>query len=359
MDEQTNRAYRENAATYSQDWLSQPEPSDVYGHLKRFFVPNGFTADIGCGNGRDSNWMQMNGFRVTGYDCSEELLRLARVRFPAVDFKRAVLPELNEIQDQYDNIFCETVIMHLPKSEVTQALTNLKRILKRDGVLYLSWRVVEGDDVRHKDGRLYSSFDPKLVTDQFSAHGVLLAEDKISLSSQKRVSRLIWQNVSEVGKVKLRTATIEDLSTLTKWDNEPHVIESDPKDEWNWELELCRFPSWREQFIAEVDGQPIGCVQIIDPKEEETHYWGECENNLRAIDIWIGEKAFLGRGFGSEMMKLAIERCFADPSVKAILIDPLASNVRAIKFYERFGFQFLEHRYFEEDYCYVMRLDRN
>ena len=79
-------------------------------------------------------------------------------------------------------------------------------------------------------------------------------------------------------------------------------------------------------------------MQIIDPHLESTHYWGEILPNLRAIDIWIGEPNCLGRGYGETMMRLAMQRCFADPAVAAIIIDPLASNVRAHKFYRRLGF---------------------
>jgi aminoglycoside 6'-N-acetyltransferase len=158
--------------------------------------------------------------------------------------------------------------------------------------------------------------------------------------------------------IKLRTATIHDLETLERWDREPHVIESDPNDDWNWSVELNKFPPWREQLIAEVQGRPIGFIQIIDPREEESHYWGDCENHLRAIDIWIGEAEFLGQGYGTAMMELAIERCFVEPMVEAIMIDPLASNQRAIKFYERFGFKFIENRDFGQDFCSVMRLNK-
>jgi hypothetical protein len=80
--------------------------------------------------------------------------------------------------------------------------------------------------------------------------------------------------------------------------------------------------------------------------------------SLRAIDIWIGEADDLGRGHGTRMMRLAVARCFADPAVTAILIDPLESNTRAHPFYERLGFRYVEHRWFGEDYCRVYRLDR-
>jgi aminoglycoside 6'-N-acetyltransferase len=158
--------------------------------------------------------------------------------------------------------------------------------------------------------------------------------------------------------ITLRTATMADLDLLRSWDEKPHVIESDPNDDWQWESELDRQVPWRAQLIAELDGTPIGFVQILDPAEEETHYWGNVPANLRAIDIWIGEEAYLNKGHGTEMMKLAIERCFAPPEVTAILIDPLAGNTRSHRFYQRLGFVPVERRSFGADDCLVHRLDR-
>jgi aminoglycoside 6'-N-acetyltransferase len=160
------------------------------------------------------------------------------------------------------------------------------------------------------------------------------------------------------GVIRLRDATPADLELLRRWDEQPHVIESDPNDDWGWEVELARNPDWREQLIAEHDGRPIGYVEIIDPAREEGHYWGECAPDLRAVDIWIGEASDLGKGHGTEMMQLALERCFAPPSVTAVIIDPLASNVRARRFYERLGFVWVEERQFGADRCAVYRLDR-
>ena len=58
------------------------------------------------------------------------------------------------------------------------------------------------------------------------------------------------------------------------------------------------------------------------------------------------------------MMQLALARCFSDPLVTAVLIDPLASNTRAHRFYKRLGFQFVERRWFDDDECFVFRLNR-
>lgn len=159
--------------------------------------------------------------------------------------------------------------------------------------------------------------------------------------------------------MKLRPATPDDLSLLRSWDAQPHVVAATGTDgAFDWEFELPRTVSWREMLIAEADGRPLGIIQIIDPAEEETHYWGDIEQGLCAIAIWIGEERDLGRGFGTDMMRLALDRCFANPSVRAVLIDPLASNVRASRFYERLGFRPMKRRTFGDDDCIVYRLER-
>jgi aminoglycoside 6'-N-acetyltransferase len=111
----------------------------------------------------------------------------------------------------------------------------------------------------------------------------------------------------------LRPATPLDAPMLRRWDRKRHVIAargSDGDSDIEWESELSRQVFWREFLIAEADGRPMGFVQIIDAALEETHYWGDAEPDLRAIDIWLGEEDDLGRGYGTQIMRLV--RCFAD-----------------------------------------------
>ncbi len=158
--------------------------------------------------------------------------------------------------------------------------------------------------------------------------------------------------------IQLRKANIKDLSILQYWDKQEHVIASDPNDDWNWAIELKREPEWREQLVAEINGEAIGFIQIIDPEKEETHYWGKIDSNKRAIDIWIGEKENLNKGYGTEMMSLALERCFLDKDVTEVLIDPIESNRKAIRFYKKIGFGFVEKRSFGADTCEVYSIKR-
>lgn len=159
--------------------------------------------------------------------------------------------------------------------------------------------------------------------------------------------------------MKLRRADLTDIEMLRRWEREPHVQSGNPGSAWDWEVVLAGTCSWREPLIAEISGRPVGYLEILDPAADPEAYWGEVPPGLRAIDIWIGEAGDLGRGFGTQMMQRALARCFANPDVDAVLVDPRADNTRAHRFYERLGFRLLEARRFDDDDCHVYRIDRD
>ncbi len=191
MDRDTLSAYDRDAAAFADDWETQPTPSDMQALILEHFKP-GLTADIGCGSGRDAAWMSENGFETIGYDASEGLLAEARLRHPGVLFEQALLPGLDGVgQGQFQNVLCETVIMHLPPSDICASVRRLVAILKPGGILYLSWRVTEGADRRDEFGRLYGAFDQSLVLNALAGADIVLDQQSVSASSAKVVRRLI------------------------------------------------------------------------------------------------------------------------------------------------------------------------
>ncbi len=167
--------------------------------------------------------------------------------------------------------------------------------------------------------------------------------------------------------VTLRPALAADAALLAAWDLEPHVIACSSEDPLaevafegiGWTDELTRSAYELTYVIAEVEGRPVGVMAVCDPHTEPSHYWGEIEPNLRAIDIWIGPAEWLGCGVGTSMMTQMIDRCFAEPQVTAIVIDPLTTNTAAIRFYQRLGFEVVGRRMFDEDDCLVHQLERH
>jgi len=149
-----------------------------------------------CGHrlrfGRDVAWLNDNGFPAVGYDAADGLLAQAAADYPSLEFERAALPALDTLASgTFDNVLCETVIMHLPHDEVTEGCARLLDVLRPAGMLYLSWRVVEGGPTRDAAGRLYTAFDAVSVRNGLGAADILLDVEAVNLSSGKRVRRVI------------------------------------------------------------------------------------------------------------------------------------------------------------------------
>ena len=192
MDAATLAAYDANAAAYAAEWLGQEPPEDMYALLRTHFAP-GATADVGCGAGRDTAWLAAHGFEARGVDASEGLLAQARAAHPALRFDHATLPELAGVErGAFQNVLCETVIMHLAPAEVGASVRSLLTLLRPGGTLHLSWRVTDEASKRDPAGRLYAAFDKATVTAELSpGDAILHDEDRVSVSSGKRVQRLV------------------------------------------------------------------------------------------------------------------------------------------------------------------------
>src|ERR1700677_1866359 len=147
MDRSTLAAYDTGAAAFAKDWHEQPAPPDLQGIVERFFIRGGVSADIGCGSGREVAWLNANGFPAAGFDASDGLLAEARSRYRELSFTHADLPELEGIAAAtFDNVLCETVIMHLGLAQIPPSVHRMLDIIKASGILSLSWRVTEGAD---------------------------------------------------------------------------------------------------------------------------------------------------------------------------------------------------------------------
>ena len=200
MDRPTIGAYDAGAEKFAREWHEQPPPTDLHQQVKRFFHPGGRTADIGCGSGREVAFLVAAGYDAIGYDASDALLEHARTRYPRLAFATAVLPELDGVPSEaFDNVLCETVIMHLRRPQILSAVQRLLAILKPNGILYLSWRVTDGADQRDDHGRLYSAFESALIREAVDGSAeVLLDDEPVSASSGKKIHRIVARKIGAI-----------------------------------------------------------------------------------------------------------------------------------------------------------------
>lgn len=142
-------------------------PERLYQLVLKFFVPRGRSLDIGCGSGRDTAWLAENGFSVMGIDASRGMLEQARQRHPELIFRKIELPELSGIEDgYYSNVLCSAVLMHIEQDFLKIASENILRILRKDGILLLSFRGTKEASNR-ENGKLYETITKKMAIDLF------------------------------------------------------------------------------------------------------------------------------------------------------------------------------------------------
>ncbi len=93
MDKETIDTYNREAESIAQ-LHSTLTPHRIYELIDQYFIKGGITADIGCGIGRDTHWLNQKGFPTIGVDASEEMLKQAQSLYPTDNFIQDYLPTL-------------------------------------------------------------------------------------------------------------------------------------------------------------------------------------------------------------------------------------------------------------------------
>src|SRR5258708_20970498 len=131
--------------------------------LARHVGPDGLIADVGCGHGRDTAWLEQAATRVIGLDLSFQMLKQAR-RITRGRLAQMNMKALGLRVSCVDGIWCCAALLHLPKAQAPLALAEFRRLLRPGGMLILSVQqgVFEGPRFSERDGvtRYFSDYEP-------------------------------------------------------------------------------------------------------------------------------------------------------------------------------------------------------
>jgi len=104
------------------------------------------------------------------------------------------------------------------------------------------------------------------------------------------------------------------------------------------------------------------CFWIVVNKEkigQVNHNKIDLENKRVELDIIIGAKENMGKGYGSDALKTLIKYLFENFSINKIWIAARVNNLRAIRAYEKAGFKkegiLREEDYFEGEFVDCIR----
>ena len=152
--------------------------------------------------------------------------------------------------------------------------------------------------------------------------------------------------------IHFRPLTAADLPLIAAWLAWPHVAE------W-WDGPIALEPILR-QYLALLDGQPIGYVQTYQAVASHADGWwlDVHDRGVYGIDQFLADPARLGRGLGTQMVRSFVVELFADPRVTRVQTDPSPGNARAIRCYEKAGFRRVREIVTPDGPALLMHLDR-
>lgn len=114
--------------------IQKQQSLDFIQYLKKEIKKGDKVLDLGCGPA--SLWpelIKIKNIELTGADISPAMIKEAKKKFPDGDFVIADSEKLPFIDGEFDVVICSSTLHHLP--EIDKSLTEIKRVLKKSGVL--------------------------------------------------------------------------------------------------------------------------------------------------------------------------------------------------------------------------------
>lgn len=128
----------------------KPFERDMYLRLAGMLPGGARVADLGCGPGHITAHLNGLGLNVVGVDISEGMLWAARRMHPTLEFRQGDILDLNLPVESLDGAVAPYSLVHIPASTMGRAFVSVRRCMKRQGVLMVSFHLGSGS-VRVRD----------------------------------------------------------------------------------------------------------------------------------------------------------------------------------------------------------------
>lgn len=110
----------------------------------------GTICDLGCGPGQVARYLRDRGVQTCGIDLSAGMVEQARTLNPDIPFQQGDMLALTDVADEeFGGIAAFYCIIHIPRTDVVRTLSELRRVLRPNGVLLVTFHI--GNEIRHVD----------------------------------------------------------------------------------------------------------------------------------------------------------------------------------------------------------------
>ncbi len=149
----TQMSYDQVAAEYAEKFKDEmddkPFDRDCLDRLAHEVGELGPICDMGSGPGQIARYLHRQGVDTLGVDLSARMVAEAQRLNPEVPFHQGDMLSLPDADNSWGGIAAFYCIIHIPREQIVDALREMKRVLKPNGVLLITFHI--GQEIKHLD----------------------------------------------------------------------------------------------------------------------------------------------------------------------------------------------------------------
>ena len=174
--------YKKHAAQFDAVRIRSSMEAPYLREVSRLVGGEGSVLDVGCGSSEPiARHFIERGFRVTGYDFSDEMLAIARERFPEMEW---ILGDMRELAlgRAFDVVIAWDSFFHLAPEDQRTMFPRFRDHVRPGGALLFTSGTEEGASVGGDlfgDELFHGSLSTAEYRDQLDAHGFEVVSHRI------------------------------------------------------------------------------------------------------------------------------------------------------------------------------------
>lgn len=139
-------------------------------------LSKGRILEIGCGAGNDAKWFTNNNYDYTGVDLSKEMISLSRKKVPDGNFQEMSVYSLDFPDKHFDGFWTSITLIHIPKTKINKALGQITRVVKDNGVGFISLKKGEGERYEESKKRFYAYYSQEEFSEVLKSNNIDVLE---------------------------------------------------------------------------------------------------------------------------------------------------------------------------------------
>ncbi|MFC1850195.1 class I SAM-dependent methyltransferase [candidate division CSSED10-310 bacterium] len=132
------------------DFSTMRPDQNLEDYCSQYLAPGASILDLGCGGGRNSQYLAQHGFKVWGIDISHAAIELCSKRFAfsnlSGDFQQGIFNRIPFDNHSFDGLICIAALDHVTVDIARETLTEIRRVVVHEGTALITFDPPETDE---------------------------------------------------------------------------------------------------------------------------------------------------------------------------------------------------------------------